>query len=82
MEQYLERCKLRHALAFCQFRKILPGAKLSDLKEMFEDRKDYIQRVLSKVSSITKAAKKGIPVPEAPKFMTSKEIAAKKVSSL
>jgi hypothetical protein len=36
---YLDRCKFRHALAFIQFRKILPDAKLSDLRDIFIDRK-------------------------------------------
>jgi hypothetical protein len=36
---YLERCKFIQALAFLQFRKVLPDAKLSDLMEIFNDRK-------------------------------------------
>ena len=63
LDLYLERCKLRHALAFCQFRKILPKAKLGDLKEMFEDRKDYMQRIMVKVDNLNKMVKKGEKVP-------------------
>ena len=54
LELYLERCKYRHALAFCQFRKILPNAKLSDLQEMFDGRKSYMIRLLDVVKSLTR----------------------------
>ena len=63
---YLERCKFRHALAFTQFRKILPDAKLSDLKEMFTDRTEYLNKYWNMVKALQKDYKKGISVPVEP----------------
>ena len=60
---YLERCKLRHSFAFCQFRKLLPDAKLSDLREIFDDRKDYIIKLLSYIKILRKEVKKGGKIP-------------------
>ena len=45
---YMEKCKLRQSLAFAQFRKILPKAKISDLREMFCERKEYITSIVDK----------------------------------
>ena len=39
---YLHKCKFKHAFAFLQFRKILPNAKLMDLRELFNDRKEML----------------------------------------
>jgi hypothetical protein len=47
MKAYLERCKFKHALAFIQFRKILPDAKLTALQDIFADRLDYIKKVMA-----------------------------------
>jgi hypothetical protein len=52
---YLERCKYHHSLAFVQFRRILPNAKLNDLTEMFQNRKDYMLRYLEKVQNMVDA---------------------------
>jgi uncharacterized C2H2 Zn-finger protein len=49
---YLDRCKFKHALAFMQFRRILPDAAVDQLKEIFNDRKEYIKRVNKKVSDM------------------------------
>ena len=37
---YLDRCKFIHSFAFLQFRKLKPDAKLTDLKEIFDIRKE------------------------------------------
>ena len=42
LHQYLERCKTKHALAFMQFRKLLPNPKLQELIEIFKDRKSFL----------------------------------------
>jgi len=60
---YLDRCKLRHSFAFCQFRKMLPGAKFSDLREIFDDRKEYMEKLLAYVKVLTKKVKKGETIP-------------------
>ena len=39
LKLYLSHCKFKHAFAFIQFRKLLPGAKVQDLVEMFTRRK-------------------------------------------
>ena len=49
---YLARCKYRHALAFLQFRKLLPKAKLHDLMELFNDRKGNLLSQLKEMESI------------------------------
>jgi hypothetical protein len=36
LKGYISRCKLKHSLAFFQFRKLLTGAKLTEIKELFE----------------------------------------------
>ena len=69
---YMEKCKLRHALAFAQFRKILPKAKISDLREMFLERLDYIIRNVDKCQELQKSHKKGEEIPEAPTLVTKK----------
>jgi len=52
MELYLDRCKHRHALAFLQFRRILPKAKLHDLMEIFQDRKKYQTKLHAKMQEL------------------------------
>jgi hypothetical protein len=65
LQMYLERCKLRHSFAFCQFRKLCPNAKISDLRDIFDDRKEYMTRLLTWVKILSKKVKKGgtIPMP-------------------
>ena len=50
LRHYISRCNLVHTLAFLQFRRLLPCADITELKETFEARKDYALRVLSKVN--------------------------------
>ena len=54
---YLDRCKLRHSFAFCQFRKLCPYANISDLREIFDDRKDYMEKLLGYVKKVGKEVK-------------------------
>ena len=49
LKLYLERCKYRHAFAFLQFRRLLPGAKLHDLLELFNARKATLLEELAEV---------------------------------
>ena len=49
LRAYLERCKFIHALVFLQFRRLLPGAPITSIKEMFEDRQEYLLKILDKV---------------------------------
>jgi hypothetical protein len=60
---YLDRCKLRHSFAFCQFRKLCPYANISDLREIFDDRKDYMEKLLGYVKKVGKEVKKGEKIP-------------------
>ena len=46
---YIGRCKIRHALAFMEYRKFLPGANVDNLNCIFEDRKAFLIRLLKKV---------------------------------
>ena len=41
---YLERCKLKHSLAFMQFRTFLPGADVQEINENFEGRQKFFIR--------------------------------------
>ena len=43
---YIERCKFKHTMVFIQFRKLLPEPKLHDLREIFDQRKEFF---LSKI---------------------------------
>ena len=65
---YLEKCKLRYSLAFIQFRKILPKAKVSYLKEVFTDRVQYIERLIKVNNVIAKKVlrKKNYQIPIPP----------------
>ena len=45
---YMNRCKLKHALAFFQFRKLLPEAPLHELKDIFNDRTKDLMKILVK----------------------------------
>ena len=45
---YLARCKHKHALAFMQYRKTLPNAKLTDIQEIFNERKELLRRLADK----------------------------------
>jgi hypothetical protein len=44
----MRRCKYIHTLVFIQFRRILPDAKLHDLKEIFKVRKNFLLRELER----------------------------------
>ena len=39
---FVQRCKLKNSLMFLQFRKCLPNARIHDIREIFEDRKKFI----------------------------------------
>jgi len=47
MKLYLDRCKVRHALAFFQFRRMIPGCHFQDLMNIFFDRKEYMIKIAS-----------------------------------
>ena len=49
LKLYIQRCKFKHSLAFMQFRKLLPGAKLSDIMEIFVDRKEHLLKIANHV---------------------------------
>jgi hypothetical protein len=52
LKMYLERCKFVHALVFLQFRRLIPCAPITAIKEMFEDRKEYLLMILDKVKEL------------------------------
>jgi hypothetical protein len=49
---YLDRCKFKHALAFMQVRRHVPKVNLEQLIEIFNDRKAYIKKILTKVADM------------------------------
>ena len=55
---YLDRCKFKHTLAFFQFRRLKLKVEdqdvLSDLIEIFQDRRDYLSKILAKLNSKVK----------------------------
>ena len=42
LKLYLCRCKYKNALAFLQFRRLLPEPKIDELLEIFENRKSHL----------------------------------------
>jgi len=54
LELFLERCNCWHSLAFFQHRRNKEGAKLEELEEIFEDRRNTMLVVLKKVGEIMK----------------------------
>lgn len=46
LTRYLLKCKMRHELAFYQYRRNFPGAKLGDLQEMFRGTKKHINDII------------------------------------
>ena len=42
---YVQRCKFKHSLAFMQYRKLLPGAKICDIMEIFNGRKEHLLKI-------------------------------------
>lgn len=54
--EYMQRCSLKHALAFFQFRTHLPDAEMDDLEEIFCDRQEWLANLLK---GIEKKLKKG-----------------------
>ena len=49
---YTERCKYKHGMAFMQFRKMLPDAKLTDLMEVFKERKNLLLKIMKKIAKL------------------------------
>ena len=49
LKAYVDRCKFIHALVFLQFRRLIPCAPITAIKEMFEDRKEYLIKIVEKV---------------------------------
>jgi len=45
LKHYIERCKLKHSLAFFQFRKKLPNADKIEIKKIFDGRRDHLNKV-------------------------------------
>jgi hypothetical protein len=44
------RCKLKHSMCFFQFRSLLPDPNEYDLRDIFENRKSFLIRVLRRCS--------------------------------
>jgi hypothetical protein len=73
MKEYAERCKFKHALAFLQFRRKIPDAKLTQLLEIFEDRKKYIELVVKKIELLRQMKVKGQQIPIPPPYVSQKD---------
>ena len=67
----MERCKLKHSLAFFQFRKLLPKAKLHDLMPLFNGRKNFLLEIMgtfkeqikiNEVQKVIDTASKVLPI--------------------
>ena len=63
---FMDRCNLRSTLAFCQFRKSLPGSPITALKELFDGRKEYILKLLDIVCELKGYVKKNLAIPMPP----------------
>ena len=63
LEHYYRKCSSLHKLAFCQFRKVLPNARLAELREIVINRKALIKRVLDKVDELRKQEKPRLEPP-------------------
>lgn len=68
MIHFIEKCKFKHALAFLQFRNLLPSAKLTDIMEIFVDRKNYQVKILDKTKELQKMQRKGESITWAPSY--------------
>jgi len=64
---YFTRTKNKHALAFLQFRATLPKAKLTEIKEMFDDRAEYYKLINAKKMEMFELLKAGQPIPIPPR---------------
>ena len=51
---YLDRCKLRHALAWMEYRKMLKNAEIDKIQLVFEDRKAFLLSLLKKIQKYLK----------------------------
>jgi len=51
LQHYITRAKLKHTLAFLQFRKLLPDAKMQQIQDSFIDKKEYFIRYFDNVCS-------------------------------
>ena len=58
LKLYIERCKQRHALAFIQFRRNLPGAPTQQLRDSFDAIKNHLLAILEKVQEFTEGKQK------------------------
>lgn len=43
---WMERCKLKHSMAFFQYRKMLPNPKLHDLMPLFNEKKEFLLQIM------------------------------------
>jgi hypothetical protein len=72
---YIQRCKYKHSLAFMQFRKLLPGAKICDIMEIFNDRKEHLLKIAQRVQSRIKTGKLKVR-----KLVSNTELSAEEVA--
>ena len=54
---FIERCKFKHALCFFQYRRLLPRPALTNLREIFDERKQFIITEINKMKRAKKASK-------------------------
>ena len=55
-------------MSFLQFRKILPGALIHEIRAIFDDRKDYMTTTLAAIKLLNDDAKKGKMPPIPPEM--------------